>query len=122
MSAEDADRLKVVLSGTALAMVDGPVACHRGRIAFTNSGGMLAHPDGVYGDTRVICDVDIYLAGEMAIAVASMGSIGRNVLGRVTVAKGQSAEVEPVINLLLSGRGDFTEYFEKLYYQHPGQH
>jgi hypothetical protein len=120
MTAEDCDRLKTVLSGTALKLGDETVTCRSGRISFQNSGGMLADLDGVYGDTPILCNVDIYLSGELAIAVATIGTTGKNILGRITVARGKANEVEPILDELMTGRNEFVRYFTPVVYQHPG--
>jgi hypothetical protein len=120
MTTEDADRLKAVLSGTALKLGDETVTCRSGRISFQNSGGMLADLDGVYGDTPILCSVDIYLAGDLSIAVATIGTTGKNILGRITVARGKATEVEPVLDDLMTGRYEFVRYFTPVVYQHPG--
>lgn len=118
MSAEDADRLRGVLQGTALKMPVMDITCTRNQVEFPNSGGMLANSMGIYGDVRILCDVDIYLAGETAFAVATMPGGGKGIIGRVTVGIGKTVDVKPATHALLSGRGDFTEYFEPVFYSH----
>jgi len=118
MSVEDADKLRAVLSGTALKMPTEEVTCWRSQVTFPNSGGVLANPGGIYCDVGIICDVEIYLAGEKAIAVATMPGGGRAVLGRVTVGLGKASEIRPAVNSLLSGLVAFADFFEPVVYLH----
>lgn len=122
MSEENREALAKILAGTALRMPDAAVIRHRTKIAFPNSAGMLENPHGQYGSVLMICDVDIFVAGALAVAVATLPRGDRRITGVVTVGVGKADEVSYALSALLAGREPFWGYFDQVTYRADGQH
>jgi hypothetical protein len=105
VSADDDAAFQTIVKGTLLKAPVGDVRRHSRRMQFSNSAGMLCDPSGVYGSTPILCDVDVFLAGPLALAVATMTGGSKKTPGRVTVGQGLTAEVEPALKALLMGSG-----------------